>query len=66
MVDVEVVKSIVNEKIWVYDLKMKLVWVEYIFDCSKMIFYFMVDGWIDFCELVKDLVVIFWMWIELC
>lgn len=44
---------------------MKFVDVEYIFDCNKIIFYFIVDGWIDFCELVKDLVVIFRIRIEL-
>lgn len=45
---------------------MKLVDVEYMFDCNKVIFYFIVDGCIDFRELVKDLVVIFCMWIEFC
>jgi cell fate regulator YaaT (PSP1 superfamily) len=36
-------------------LQMKLVNVEYLFDRSKVIFYFTADGRIDFRELVKDL-----------
>jgi len=37
-------------------LAMKLVEVEYIFDRSKVIFYFSADSRVDFRELVKDLV----------
>ena len=36
-------------------MDMKLVRVEYFFDGSKAIFYFIADGWVDFRELVKDL-----------
>lgn len=36
-------------------LEMKLVRAEYLFDGSKVIFYFTADGRIDFRELVKDL-----------
>jgi len=36
-------------------LEMKLVKAEYLFDGSKIIFYFTADGRIDFRELVKDL-----------
>jgi cell fate regulator YaaT (PSP1 superfamily) len=37
------------------NLEMKLVRAEYLFDGSKIIFYFTADGRIDFRELVKDL-----------
>jgi cell fate regulator YaaT (PSP1 superfamily) len=43
------------ERIQSRDMQMKLVNVEYLFDCSKVIFYFTADGRIDFRELVKDL-----------
>lgn len=36
-------------------MEMKLVRAEYLFDSSKIIFYFTADGRIDFRELVKDL-----------
>ena len=36
-------------------LEMKLVKAEYLFDGSKIIFYFTADGRVDFRELVKDL-----------
>lgn len=36
-------------------MQMKLVRVEYQFDCSKAIFYFTADGRVDFRDLVKDL-----------
>lgn len=42
-------------KIEAHKLDMKLVDVEYTFDCSKLIFYFTADGRVDFRELVKDL-----------
>ena len=53
------------KKIAEHNLEMKLVDVEYTFDCSKIIFYFTADGRIDFRELVKDLAAIFKMRIEL-
>ena len=37
------------------NMKMKLVQVEYLFDGSKIIFYFTADGRVDFRELVRDL-----------
>jgi cell fate regulator YaaT (PSP1 superfamily) len=37
------------------DLKMKLVRAEYLYDGSKIIFYFTADGRIDFRDLVRDL-----------
>lgn len=43
---------------------MFLIDCEYIFDRNKLIFYFIVEGRIDFRELVKDLVVIFKIRIE--
>ena len=53
------------EKIAAHKLKMKLVDVEYTFDCSKILFYFTADGRVDFRELVKDLAYIFRTRIEL-
>ncbi|MDY6910723.1 MAG: stage 0 sporulation family protein [Thermodesulfobacteriota bacterium] len=44
------------ERIQVHRLPMNLVDVEYLFDRSKIIFYFTADGRVDFRELVKDLV----------
>ena len=52
-------------KIKKHDLKMKLVEVEYMFDGSKILFYFTADGRIDFRELVKDLAAEFRVRIEL-
>jgi len=43
------------EKIENHKLGMKLVDVEYTFDCGKLIFYFTAEGRVDFRELVKDL-----------
>ena len=37
------------------DMEMKLVRAEYLFDGSKIIFYFTADGRVDFRELVRDL-----------
>ncbi|WP_425479990.1 PSP1 domain-containing protein [Chrysiogenes arsenatis] len=42
-------------KVRKHNLPMKLVRVEYLFDASKITFYFTADGRIDFRELVKDL-----------
>ncbi len=47
--------EICQKKIEAHKLDMKLVDVEYTFDCSKLIFYFTADGRVDFRELVKDL-----------
>jgi cell fate regulator YaaT (PSP1 superfamily) len=52
-------------KIGEHGLSMKLIDVEYTFDNSKIIFYFVADGRIDFRELVKDLAAIFRTRIEL-
>lgn len=52
-------------KITEHGLSMKLIDVEYTFDNSKVIFYFVADGRIDFRELVKDLAAIFRTRIEL-
>ena len=53
------------EKIEKHGLEMKLVSVEYAFDCSKILFYFTADGRVDFRELVKDLASVFRTRIEL-
>ncbi len=53
------------EKIAKHGLDMKLVSVEYAFDCSKILFYFTADGRVDFRELVKDLASVFRTRIEL-
>jgi cell fate regulator YaaT (PSP1 superfamily) len=57
--------SACQEKIIEHNLEMKLVEVEYTFDCNKVIFYFTADGRIDFRELVKDLASVFRTRIEL-
>ncbi len=54
-----------NAKIQEHKLEMKLVDVEYTFDCSKILFYFTADGRVDFRELVKDLAGVFRTRIEL-
>ncbi len=54
-----------EEKIQKHKLDMKLVSVEYTFDCSKILFYFSADGRVDFRELVKDLAGVFRTRIEL-
>lgn len=43
------------ERIKARNMEMKLVRAEYLFDGSKIIFYFTADGRVDFRELVKDL-----------
>ncbi len=53
------------QKIAEHGLEMKLIRVEYTFDRSKIIFYFIADGRVDFRELVKDLASIFHTRIEL-
>ena len=57
--------SICQEKIKKHNLDMKLVSVEYAYDGSKILFYFIADGRIDFRELVKDLASVFRTRIEL-
>lgn len=57
--------NICLNKIADHGLPMKLIDVEYTFDNSKIIFYFVADGRIDFRELVKDLASIFRTRIEL-
>ncbi len=57
--------KICNEKIEKHKLDMKLISVEYAFDCSKILFYFTSGGRVDFRELVKDLASVFRTRIEL-
>lgn len=57
--------EIAEKKIEKHKLPMKLVEVEYVFDRSKIIFYFTADGRIDFRDLVKDLASVFRTRIEL-
>lgn len=54
-----------REKIQLHGLDMKLVDVEFTFDCNKVIFYFTADGRVDFRKLVKDLASVFRTRIEL-
>lgn len=58
-------RAICEKKILNHGLEMKLVDVEYTFDGSKILFYFIADGRIDFRELVKDLAGTFRTRIEL-
>ena len=46
-------------------LEMQIVKAEYTFDCSKIIFFFLAEGRVDFRNLVKDLAKIFRVRIEL-
>ena len=57
--------KICEEKIAKHNLDMKLVDVEYTFDCNKILFYFTSDKRVDFRELVKDLASVFRTRIEL-
>ncbi len=57
--------GICQKKIEEHKLDMKLVGVEYTFDCAKVLFYFTADGRIDFRDLVKDLASVFKTRIEL-
>ncbi len=57
--------NICKEKAKKYSLPMKLIYVKYLFDKSRIIFYFISDRRIDFRELVKDLAKIFKTKIEL-
>ncbi|MDT2780485.1 stage 0 sporulation family protein [Vagococcus fluvialis] len=64
-VDAKEAYIITKNKISEHQLEMKLVYAEYTFDRSKIIFSFTADGRIDFRELVKDLASIFKTRIEL-
>ena len=44
-----------QQRIQARNMEMKLVRAEYLFDASKIIFYFTADGRVDFRDLVKDL-----------
>lgn len=57
--------EICQKKITKHKLKMKLIDAEYIFDNSKILFYFSAEGRVDFRELVKDLASVFRTRIEL-
>jgi cell fate regulator YaaT (PSP1 superfamily) len=57
--------KICREKIAEHGLPMKLVDAEYIFDRTKLVFYFSADGRVDFRSLVKDLAGIFHIRIDL-
>lgn len=57
--------KICAEKIKEHDLDMKLIDVEYTFDRSKVLFYFVSENRIDFRDLVKDLASTFRTRIEL-
>ena len=57
--------EICKKKIKKYNLEMNLTDVEYKFDGSKILFYFIADGRIDFRDLVKDLASVFKTRIEL-
>ncbi|MBO7520161.1 MAG: stage 0 sporulation family protein, partial [Clostridia bacterium] len=57
--------GVCERKISEHNLEMKLIRVEYSFDCSKITFFFTAEGRVDFRELVKDLVAHFHARIEL-
>ena len=57
--------DICQKKIKEHKLKMNLVEARYLFDNSKLLFYFTADGRIDFRDLVKDLASVFRTRIEL-
>lgn len=57
--------EVCEESIKKHNLEMKLVDAEYVFDCSKLIFYFTAEGRVDFRELVKELAGVFRTRIEL-
>lgn len=58
-------EDIFKEKVAALKLEMNLVYVEYTFDNSKLLFYFTAETRIDFRELVKELAGIFRTRIEL-
>ncbi len=57
--------EIFKEKVAKLGLEMHLVYVEYTFDNSKLLFYFSAESRVDFRELVKDLAGVFRTRIEL-
>ncbi|MCC8022444.1 MAG: stage 0 sporulation family protein, partial [Clostridiales bacterium] len=57
--------QICSKKIQEHKLEMKLVEVEYTFDCNKILFYYTADHRVDFRSLVKDLAGIFRTRIEM-
>jgi cell fate regulator YaaT (PSP1 superfamily) len=57
--------AICKQKIFQHGLDMKLVSAHYIFDETKILFFFTAEARVDFRELVKDLVAVFKMRIEL-
>jgi len=57
--------NLCREKIKKYNLPMKLVYAKYLFDKSRIIFYFISSQRVDFRELVKDLVKTFKTKVEL-
>ena len=63
--DAEEARESCLKKIESHKLPMKLVDVEYAFDRTKIIFYFIADGRVDFRDLVKDLATVFKTRIEL-
>ena len=54
-----------KQKIMEKELDMKLIYCEYTFDNSKILFYFTADGRVDFRDLVKELASVFRTRIEL-
>lgn len=54
-----------RKKIEEHELPMKLLKAEYLFDCSRLIFYFKSDNKVDFRELLKSLASLFKTRIEL-
>ncbi len=58
--------NVCSKKIKTYKLDIKLIDAEYLFDRSKIIFYFTSGERVDFRELVKDLAKIFKSRIEMC
>ncbi|MCL5292859.1 MAG: stage 0 sporulation family protein [Actinobacteria bacterium] len=57
--------EVCEEKLKKHGLAMKLIDAEYVFDGSKLIFFFTAEGRVDFRELVKDLASVFRTRIEL-
>lgn len=57
--------NICKEKIKEHKLRMKLISVEYLFDRTKLIFYFVAEGRVDFRNFVRELAYIFKTRIEL-
>ena len=58
-------KQVFIEKSKAFGLEMKLIDVRYLFDTSKIIFYFTAEGRVDFRDLVKDLAAKYKVRIEL-